>query len=350
MSRAARAMGRPGPGGPGTDMPATDGASPVGDEVLLRRWSAALAAWSAAGRGATSSITGGGAVEALEEAFSLRHRGRPCLAVGSGTAALVAALHAVGVRAGDRVLTPVLDWTAATEAIRVLGAEAVYVDIDPDTLTMDPAAAGAASAGARAVVATHLFGIPADVPALASATRLPVVEDCAQALGALLDGRPVGTLGDAAAFSLGPGKHVDAGEGGVVCTATDDLVRAVAEATQHPVRRLRLGADPIAASVLSSRIHPFAAVLGWAELGGLDERLEQRLSAAESIAGLVAVGDARRSPAWWRYPVLTGDGAPSGVAPLHPDAGRYPAAHAAAARLRLARGTGGPPGTATRRP
>ena len=197
---------------------------PCVDSALIARWRDAIDQWEATGEGATSSITGGGAIRALEVAFGDRLDGRPCLSLGSGTAALAACLIGVGVTPGDHVLTSALDWPAATEAIHWVGAIPVYVDVEGATATISPEGARqTCDDRVTALVATHLFGIPADVPALRSAlpSGIAIVEDCAQALGAQLDDAAVGTLGDAAAFSFGPGKMIDAGE-------ADDKIIAVA--------------------------------------------------------------------------------------------------------------------------
>lgn len=279
------------------------------DAAMMDRWRRALDQWEARGEGATSSITGGGAIRTLEEAFGERLSGRACLALGSGTAALAACLIGVGVRPGDHVLTAGLDWPAATEAIRWIGATPRYVDVDHASATVSPnCVARSWDDRVTAVVGTHLFGIPVDVPALRRAlpSEVPIVEDCAQALGARLDGSEVGTLADAAAFSFGPGKLIDAGEGGLAVFASeDDWGRAVV-ATQHSVRALVTEAETRVR--LPSRIHPMAALLALFGLEDLEERLENRRSAVQGWfrcnQRTTPVGwDARRRPSLWRVAV-----------------------------------------------
>jgi hypothetical protein len=139
----------------------------------------------------------------------------------------------------------------------------VIVPADPTTLTIDPAAAAALrTAKTRAVIATHLFGIPADIPTLQLALPgVSIVEDCAQALGSMLDGRPVGSLGDAAVFSFGAGKRVDVGELGALLLRNHNLYdRALLECA-HPVRQQISGLASLQLSNLSIRPHPLAAVL-----------------------------------------------------------------------------------------
>jgi len=112
------------------------------------------------------------------------------------------------------------------------------------------------------VIATHLFGIPADVPALQVALpQVSIVEDCAQAFGSILDGRPVGSLGDAAVFSFRPGKRIDVGELGALLLRDDDLLERALLHSAHPIRQLISGISSPAPSNLSIRPHPLAAVL-----------------------------------------------------------------------------------------
>lgn len=220
----------------------------------------ALDWWAKIDGGDTSSIIGGGAIRRLELVAGQHFGHRQCLAVGSGTDALAVALISVGVKAGDGVICSSYDWAAACDAVRRLGAQPVFADPDPNTLTISPGAvASLVTSATTAIVATHLFGIPADIPALRQ-LGLPIVEDGSQAWGATLDNEQVGTLADAAVFSLGPGKTIDAGEGGLI-TFADQAQRQIAiSASQHPVRQLLAGLDPRPAHY-STRISPAAAML-----------------------------------------------------------------------------------------
>jgi hypothetical protein len=273
------------------------------DRALLARWRSALDAWEEASAwpgSPTSSLTGGGAVAAFEEAFSARLE-RRALLLPSATYGLRLALEVLGIGPGDEVVVPVLDWTATYAAVTSLGARPVPVRVDPATLTIDPAAASAArTSRTRAAVACHFVGTPADVPGLRDALGLPVVEDCAGAPGSLLDGRQVGTLGDVAVFSLGPGKRLDAGEGGVLVTADRSLRERAVARSSHPLRLLRNGIDPSAAppDALAVRPHPFAAVLGLHALQTWDPEAERadhaRSARAAREAGHQVVGAGER--------------------------------------------------------
>jgi dTDP-4-amino-4,6-dideoxygalactose transaminase len=240
------------------------------DQVWIARLRSALAHWEQTGSVMpTSTVLGGGAVAAAEAAFSELHDGRPTLLLPSATYAIRAGLHALGVAAGDEVICPVIDWPAALAAIASLGATPVPVAVDPQTITIDPvAAARARTSRTRAVIACHLHGICADIPTLRE--RLPgisICEDASQAFAARLDGHRAATFGDVAVLSLGPGKHIDAGEGGVLLFRTVSLHHRAIAAACHPLRNLLAGTttttDPRA---LVMRPHPVTAVLALHEL------------------------------------------------------------------------------------
>jgi dTDP-4-amino-4,6-dideoxygalactose transaminase len=164
-------------------------------------------------------------VAAFEEEFAAYCGVRHAVAVNTGTSALHLALIAAGVGPGDEVITVPFTFVATAAAASYVGARPVFVDVEPATLTIDPARVEAAiTARTRAVVPVHLYGQPADMdPILAIARRhgLAVIEDAAQAHGALYKGRRAGSIGDLACFSFYPGKNLGAyGEGG--CVVTDD--------------------------------------------------------------------------------------------------------------------------------
>ncbi len=143
------------------------------------------------------------------------------IGVASGTDALVLALLALGVESGDEVITVSHTAGATVAAIRMIGAIPVLVDIQESTYCLDPdALKGALSSKSKAIVAVHLYGHPANVEAVrAAAPGIPVVEDCAQAQGALWNGRPVGGRGEVSCFSFYPTKNLGAlGDGGAVAS------------------------------------------------------------------------------------------------------------------------------------
>ncbi|REF36111.1 DegT/DnrJ/EryC1/StrS family aminotransferase [Thermasporomyces composti] len=175
---------------------------------------------------------------AFEREFAAAIGAAHAVAVSNGTVALELALRAVGVGPGDEVVVPARTFVATASAAVALGARPVVADIDPvtQTLTADTVRA-VLTPRTRAIVPVHLGGWPAPMPellALADEHGLVVVEDCAQAHGATLDGRSVGTFGHAAAWSFCQDKILTtAGEGGMVTTNDEAVWRAVWEYKDH---------------------------------------------------------------------------------------------------------------------
>jgi len=190
---------------------------------------------------AESAFSGGRFVSRFELEYSSFCQSRYAVGVGSGTDALWIALLAVGVSAGDEVITVSSSFVATVEAITHCGARPVFIDINEKTCTMDPSLIEAAiTPRTRAIVPVHLFGQPADMdPILAIARQhgLAVVEDACQAHGARYKGRHVGTLGDAGCFSFYPGKNLGAfGEAGAVITGREDVANYVRLYRDHGQR------------------------------------------------------------------------------------------------------------------
>lgn len=167
-------------------------------------------------------------VRQFETEFAAALGSRHAVGVSNGTDALRIALEAVGVGPQDEVLVPSFTFIATATAVSALGAKPVFVDIDPDTMTMAAAdAAQAVTPRAKAILPVHLFGQPADMDGLLALARekgLKVVEDCAQAHLTSYKGRTVGAIADAGAFSFYPSKNLGAvGDAGAV-TAQDDAL------------------------------------------------------------------------------------------------------------------------------
>lgn len=187
---------------------------------------------------ADGAFVGGPAVQRFETAFAAFCAVRHAVGVANGTDALHLALRALGVGAGDDVLTVPNTFIATAEAISHCGARPVFVDCDPDTLLLDARQLdGAVTPRTRAVVAVHLYGRVAEMDAIAAwcaARGLPLVEDAAQAHGAGHRGRRAGGLGAIAGFSFYPGKNLGAGgEAGAVTTDRDDLAERVRRLRDH---------------------------------------------------------------------------------------------------------------------
>jgi dTDP-4-amino-4,6-dideoxygalactose transaminase len=172
-------------------------------------------------------------VAAFEERFAAYCGVRHCVAVNSGTSALHLALLAAGVGPGDEVITVSMTFVATTAAILYCGAKPVFVDVDPDTWTMDPNLVKAAiTPRTKAILPVHLHGLMADMdPIIEVADRagLIVIEDAAQAHGAEYRGLRAGSIGDIGCFSFYPGKNLGAyGEAGAAVTNSSDLARQLA--------------------------------------------------------------------------------------------------------------------------
>jgi dTDP-4-amino-4,6-dideoxygalactose transaminase len=158
------------------------------------------------------------------------------VAVSNGTAALELTLEALGVDEGDEVVTVSHTFIATVAAIVRVGATPVFVDVSPDNWTMSPqAVAEAVTPRTRAIVPVHLYGHPADVPALAAAAPgVPIVEDAAQAHGGRYHGTPVGTAAAAACYSFYPGKNLGAyGDAGAIVTDDEMLAQRLRSLRDH---------------------------------------------------------------------------------------------------------------------
>lgn len=157
--------------------------------------------------------------------------GRTCVAVSSGTAGLHLGLLAAGIGEGDEVIVPSFTFAATANSVALTGATPVFADIDPTTFCLDPASVRASiTERTRAIMPVHLYGHPADMDsftAIAAEHDLLLFEDAAQAHGATLSGRPVGSFGTFAMFSLYPTKNMTSGEGGMVSCADETIARAV---------------------------------------------------------------------------------------------------------------------------
>lgn len=175
---------------------------------------------------------------ALETELARLCAARHGVGVGSGTDALRLALTALGVAAGDEVITPAFSFVASATTIVMAGARPVFVDVDHETLTLDVAAVERAlTPRTKVIMPVHLYGHPAAldrISALARARGLAVVEDAAQAVGATWQGRPIGGWGDAACLSFYPTKNLGAcGDAGMLLTTRDDVAEHVRRLRHH---------------------------------------------------------------------------------------------------------------------
>ncbi|GAB1488548.1 DegT/DnrJ/EryC1/StrS family aminotransferase [Opitutaceae bacterium] len=232
-------------------------------------------------------------VEAFEMEFSRYLGVDHSVGVANGTEAIELALRAAGVAPGDRVVTVANTVTATISAIEQMGARPVFVEIDPDTMVMSSAALERVlSAGqpVKAVIPVHLYGHPADMPAimaLSQAAGAAVIEDCAQAHGAMVAGRKAGAWGDFSTFSFYPTKNLGAmGDGGAVCTASAEAAERVRRLRQYGWRQRYIAESP----GRNSRLDELQAAILRVKLPLLDVGNARRrhLAAAydERLAGL----------------------------------------------------------------
>jgi dTDP-4-amino-4,6-dideoxygalactose transaminase len=186
----------------------------------------------------SGAFTGDGPAEAFEADFAGFCESSHAVAVGSGTEALWLTLLAMGIGPGDEVITVPMTFIATVEAIHMAGAKPVFVDIDQRTYTMNPEALGAAlTSKTKAIIPVHLFGQIADMDPILEFARkhgLRVIEDAAQAHGALYRNRKAGSIGDAGCFSFYPAKNLGAiGEGGAIVTADASLAAKLRMLRNH---------------------------------------------------------------------------------------------------------------------
>lgn len=237
---------------------------------------------------------------AFEQEFARFVGAKHCLLTHCGTSALVVALAAAGVRAGDEVIVPAYSFVATPLAVIQVGAIPVFADVDVETGCIEPAKAEASvTPKTRAIMPVHMHGCAADMAALLDVARrhdLVVVEDAAQAHGATFGGKPVGAIGAAGGFSLQSSKNLSAGEGGLFVTNDDALAeeaRAIrnfgqVEPAHYDASRPLDGTRALESKRLGSmyRGNEMMAAFGRAQLAKLGDRTArcqrnaQRLSQA----------------------------------------------------------------------
>ena len=218
-----------------------------------------------------------------------------CVAVNSGTSALHLTLMALGFGPGDEVICPSFTFAATANAIRLVGATPVFADICADTFNIDPAAVEAL-VGPRtvAILPVHLYGLPADMRALAAIAdkhQLAIVEDAAQAHLAAVDGRPVGSLGTAGCFSFYPTKNMHSLEGGMVTTADPELARTLRLLRNQGMEQ-RYQNEVVGTN---TRMTDVAAAVGRNQLRQLEGWTDQRRANAKALDRALTASPRRRA-------------------------------------------------------
>jgi len=177
-------------------------------------------------------------VSTFEAEYSKAYRVKHCISTANGTDALYIIMRMLGIGPGDEVITTANSWIASSETVTQTGARVVFVDIEPHYFNLDPGQVEAAiTPRTKAVIAVHLLGQPAQMDAIKTicdANGLYLIEDCAQAHFAELQGQRVGTFGIAATFSFYPGKNLGAyGDAGAIVTNDDDLADKCRSYARH---------------------------------------------------------------------------------------------------------------------
>ena len=221
-------------------------------------------------------------IRLFEDAFGRYCEARHAIACNNGTTALHLALAGLGTGPGDEIIVPTLTYIATANAVRYCGAQPVFADSEPGTMTVDPARIEERiTARTKGIVVVHLYGHPADMdPILEVARRrgLFVVEDAAEAHGALYRGRKAGSLGDVATFSFYGNKIITTGEGGMVTTndaALSERIRILRGQGMDPGRRYWF---PVVG--YNYRMTNIAAAIGLAQLEQIYRFIEKRLEIA----------------------------------------------------------------------
>ncbi|WP_406000893.1 DegT/DnrJ/EryC1/StrS family aminotransferase [Streptomyces sp. NBC_00829] len=225
-------------------------------------------------------VVQGPEVAAFEEGFSELVEGRHCVAVNSGTSALHLLLLALGIGPGDEVIVPSFSFAASANAVRLVGADVVFADIEPGSFGLDPAAVEAAiTPRTAAIMPVHLYGHPAamdKIMPIAAKHKLAVVEDACQAHAAALNGTPVGAFGSGGTFSFYPTKNMHSLEGGMISTGDAEVARTLRLLRNQGMEQ-RYANEIVGANM---RMTDVAAAVGRVQLSKLGGWTEQRIANA----------------------------------------------------------------------
>jgi len=264
----------------------------------------------------TGWLTQGPKVAAFEQAFAERHQVKHAIATTSCTTALHLILAALGIGSGDEVIVPAFTWVATANVVLYCGATPVFVDVDRETFNLDVSQVRAKiTERTKAIIPVHLFGLCADMDALAAvAPGIPLIEDAACAAGSGYKGRSAGALGLAGAFSFHPRKSITTGEGGMVTTNDDQLAETIRMLRNHGAsiseEQRHLGPKPYILPDFNLlgfnyRMTDLQGAVGLVQLKKLDRFIEERCRWADFYAQELTEIE------WLRTPVVP-DGYSSG--------------------------------------
>lgn len=240
------------------------------------------------------------AVGELERRFAAYHNAEHGIAVANGTVSLEIALTAAGIQPGDEVIVPPITFVASATAVARIGAVPVFVDVDAQTINLDPVLAEAAVTNrTRAIVLVHFAGCPADLDSfttLCSQHNLVLLEDCAHAHGAEWKGRRVGSFGQFGSFSFQGSKNMTSGEGGILITNDPDLAESARSIANQGRRtggawyeHVNLGTN--------ARLSGFQAALLLNQLERLPQQVMTRMARGSDLrAGLAQIGALHPTP------------------------------------------------------
>jgi dTDP-4-amino-4,6-dideoxygalactose transaminase len=270
-------------------MPAV--AAPVPFLDLSAQFRTLEAEWLAAIRdsGSRGSFILGPHVQAFEKEFADRVGVKHAIGVANGTDSLELSLRALGIGPGDEVITTPFTFFASSECIDMVGATPVFADILPDSFCLDPKSVAAkVTARTRAIIPVHIFGHPAEmdeIMAIAKKNKLAVIEDCAQAYGAVANGKTVGSIGDTGSYSFYPTKVLGCyGDGGMVTTNSDEVNDRIRRLRNHgavkPFVHAEIG--------MNSRLDEIQAALLRLKLRTIDDDIEGRRGVADEYTKRLA--------------------------------------------------------------
>ena len=174
----------------------------------------------------SGQIANGKYIAKLEESFSKIVGTKFCVAVNDLTSALIIALYLVGVKANDEVAIPSFNCLQSTSAIDLLGAKPLWIDIDPNNMSMSTDDLNQKiNKDVKAVITYHIAGYPSEIKSISTLckeNKIPLIEDCNNAFGSEINGQPVGTFGEISVYSLYPNRQLNGVEGGLICTSNPE--------------------------------------------------------------------------------------------------------------------------------
>jgi dTDP-4-amino-4,6-dideoxygalactose transaminase len=262
-------------------------------------------------------------VEEFERAFAARVGAAEAVATTNCTTALQLSLYVSGIGPGDEVIVPSLSFVATANAVWQCGATPVFADIDPATCNLDPAAVERLiTPRTKAVMPVHQVGLPADMDgfeALAARHGLAIVEDAACAIGAEHRGRPIGSLGNLACFSLHPRKVITCGEGGMITLQDSAVAERLRQLRQHAMDKSALARHAATKVVVehypergwNARMTDMQAAVGLRQLAVLETILAERRRLGERYNDMLGPVPTLETPfepeyacrTWQSYPV-----------------------------------------------